>query len=462
MKMKMKLNVPLLNEITLDLRKHVLANRLATVTIVNSTDFIFSFSVYRKEKMFVSLSHGFPFLTLVKIDESISTTGDKNSQILRKELKDAYITDISILNNDRVICFSLLKSNDYYEKEKRSLILELIPHRANMVLLDQNEHIIFVLHQNGLETSRPLMKGLIYQPLVNQNKNNEPASASLDGIKEYASNYIYQAKSSRLKERYHLLFKHIKSKIHSLDNKLITLEIEASRAKDNLINQEYGQTILSLGEDQKELESYLSDKNIEKDYDKSLSYGVNADRFFKKYKKAKRTLEMNKIEKEKSLEKLSYYQSLQNLLPYMNEDDLLELAKELLPHKTSKDVKKNTNKISYVEYKNTRIYFGKNSKQNELLTFKLAKKDYWYFHIKDTHGSHVVIALENPDNETRLIASEICLILANKKDGEIYTTQIGNIKKGASEGLALLKSYKSIYLHDIRECTIELLKHYKS
>ena len=37
------------------------------------------------------------------------------------------------------------------------------------------------------------------------------------------------------------------------------------------------------------------------------------------------------------------------------------------------------------------IYFGKNNRENEYVTFKLADKDDMWLHAKDIPGSHVII-----------------------------------------------------------------------
>ena len=97
-------------------------------------------------------------------------------------------------------------------------------------------------------------------------------------------------------------------------------------------------------------------------------------------------------------------------------------------------------------------------RQNNDISFKIAKKEHFYFHIKDYHGSHVVIANENPNKEMILTASEICLILSNKEAGDIQYTQIKNIKKGPELGLALLQTYDLITLHAVRKETYDLLK----
>nr|WP_281178936.1 NFACT RNA binding domain-containing protein [endosymbiont 'TC1' of Trimyema compressum] len=54
--------------------------------------------------------------------------------------------------------------------------------------------------------------------------------------------------------------------------------------------------------------------------------------------------------------------------------------------------KKETTSTGYV------LLIGKNNKQNDYITFKLAKSNDLWFHAKDYPGSHVL--LRNPNNDT--------------------------------------------------------------
>ena len=79
-------------------------------------------------------------------------------------------------------------------------------------------------------------------------------------------------------------------------------------------------------------------------------------------------------------------------------------------------------------------------------------------HIKDYHGAHVIIRNNNPSNEEKLLAAELCLILSNKSAGEIMIAPMKDVKKGQALGEALLQNYSLIVLNEVRQSTIELLK----
>ena len=112
----------------------------------------------------------------------------------------------------------------------------------------------------------------------------------------------------------------------------------------------------------------------------------------------------------------------------------------------------------FVKVDKTIIGFGKNAEQNNYLTFILAKKDYYYLHIKDHSGSHVVIFSNNPSKEAILVASEIALILSKLDNGEVYLADVKDVKKGDRIGEVNILKYETITLHSIRDETKELIQ----
>lgn len=455
----MKLNFATLKAIVSDVDNKTKDNRISNITLINSRVFLISFSSYRNEKLLVCLDHQHPFISFCQIDEPISTITGGLSDVLRKELKEAIVLGINLLNNDRVVDIHLVKTNDYFEKEEKHLVLELIPFRTNLLLLDKSNNIYYAAHYSSLDNPRPIVRGIPYEPIKKNDSFNENEEIiPLEEIKKQANEYVYQAKAKRILERYEPLFKYIKVRIKSLKQKLKVLDQEYKEASDKLIYQTHGNMILAFINEKEELEKYIQENNLE--IDRNEPIGQIANGYFKRYKKAKRTLEINRQEYNKAIKEIQYLEVCQSQLDYMNDEDMYELAKEIMPHKFKTTNKKEikTSKYSYVLVDWTKIYFGKNMQQNNDISFKIAKKDHYYFHIKDYHGSHVVIANDNPTKEMKLVAAEMCLILSNKTSGDIQYTQIKNIKKGPELGLALLNTYELITLHSIRESTYELLK----
>ena len=123
--------------------------------------------------------------------------------------------------------------------------------------------------------------------------------------------------------------------------------------------------------------------------------------------------------------------------------------------KQQKTVKKQTEKeLPFLKFKSTDgflIFCGRNSRQNELLTVKKAKKDDFWFHIKDLSGAHVVVFSNNKKiSEAAILqAATIAAYYSdakNEKKADVWYTLIRNVKKekGLKLGMVNFKNVKTI------------------
>ena len=454
----MKITASSLKIIAEELTSKIVNNHISNITVINSHDLFLSFSMCRKEKLLVSLNPNNPLVSLITIDNPVGTKVGALSDTLRKELKDAYILGITTINNDRILEIDFIKTNDYFEKEKKKIIIELIPHRPNLILLNENNKIFYATHYTDALNEHPLMKNLIYKEPENNNDFVEEKSFNLVKFKNEVEKYYNVAVHKRLEEQFKPVLQHIKSRIKTLKKKITVLDKEIETAKDNLKSQEIGQMILTYANDEESLLEYIKENEI--DYNQSLTPGVNANKYFAKYKKTKRTLEIDKKEQEKTIDEITYLESCLVQSKFMNEEDIMELTELLFPNKfkMGNSKKKIEAKPGELTVDGVKIYFGKNAKQNDYLTFKKAQKDHYFFHIKDVHGSHVIVGNNKPNKEIILTACELALLLSQKECGDVQCTQVKNIKKGSFLGQALLTSYETYTINSIREETKKLLK----
>lgn len=443
-------------QIEQDLKNNIIGCRINNITLVNSRDFVITLSMIKQEKLLISLNHAFPFLSLAKIDNIPSTIVGNMNDNLRKFIKDAFIVNVGLFNKDRVMQFELQKANELYEKERFFLYIECIPQRPNLIITNEDNIILYAAHYSSVTSNRVIVKNLEYQPLESNISATLDSHQSLEEIKQNIENYFLDCLNTRSKEKFEELFKFIRIRIKSLTKKLTTLDRAIQEAKDKLSYSEIGSNILGYSYSKEDLDNYIKENNIE--YDEKLSAGQNAEKYFKKYKKAKRTIEMNQIEIEKAKDEIEHLSFVLTSSSYMNEEELMSLAKQLVPNKCkSMKIKKEPSFIGSIIVDNTKISFGKNAKANNELTFKLANKTDIYLHIQSLHGAHVVIHDANPTNNVLLTASEIALLFSNQMAGDVYYTQIKNVKKGSSLGEANLLSYKTITLKSVRDLTKKLL-----
>ena len=126
---------------------------------------------------------------------------------------DSLITDISILAEDRIVAFQITKTNDLYEKISKTLIFELVPTKPNLLVVDDKGKNIFVLHEMSLEKSRPLMRGISYEPPLKKGEfktliNDE----SISDYESMAEDKLKESRHKQIKDRFAILFHHLKSR----------------------------------------------------------------------------------------------------------------------------------------------------------------------------------------------------------------------------------------------------------
>lgn len=441
-------------EVVSELREKIIGCKINNITVINSHDFLCSLSMIKSEKLIISLNHQHPFLSLIRVNEGLPTIMGKLNELLRKLMKDAYIVDIGLVNNDRIIRIKTQKANDLYEKVLMDVYLECIPQRANLVFVDQEGKIVHALHYSPLTSNRPILNGLTYELPTQGSSSEEKEVPSLDEIKEKAEKYYQDALLVHKKEKFTPLYRYMKTRIKSLIKKSGVLSLEIANAEIHLKDAEHGNNLLAFQYEKELLNDYIKANNLALDNDKSLV--ENANQLFKRYKKSKRTIEMAKIELDKAKQESDYLEYLLATSKYMDDEELLLLSQELLP---KQNLKKKPANIKYgaIVLGNTKILYGKNASSNNELTFKVATKDDYYLHIKDYHGAHVIIKNNKPTNEEKLLAAELCLILSDKQAGEVMITPMTNVKKGHVLGEALLLNYSTIVLNEVRQSTIDLL-----
>lgn len=455
-----KLNLRGVKELTQELNNKVIDNFISNVSVANSSDITLTFSFYNKEKLLVSLNHNSPFLSFIDSSYSSSTTLGNLNENLRKYIKGSYITKIEQVNGDRVIKFSLTKTNEFYQKDIYYLIIELIPTINNLIILNDKEEILFAKHFSDLTAARPIIKGMKYIPLeTNQGLVETPFD--MNKFKESVHHYLLDIDEKSKKENALPLFNFLKQRHKSLLRKIVVLTKEIDESKKKLEYKEIGETLLTLKDDEENLKDYLP--YIKETYDNNISTLDNANKYFEKYKKSKRTIENDTREIDIAKKSVEEIEHILSIFAYYSDSEIEELYKKYLPKKVKQKRSKEVDARLpyYLIYKGVRIGFGKNKEQNNFLTFKKAEKTDVYLHASNYHGAHVVIFDNDPSEEVILLAAEIALILSNLESGDVYIADIKDVKKGNSLGETFINKYETITLHGVRESTKLLLKEQK-
>lgn len=166
----------------------------------------------------------------------------------------------------------------------------------------------------------------------------------------------------------------------------------------------YGELINTYGynlpEDASELTAlnYYTNETVTIPLDKNLTPQENAQKYFNKYNKQKRTYEALSGLIGDTADDNRYLESISNSLDIaQNEDDLLQIKEELTQagyirrKYTKKKVKIMSRPLHFVSQDGYHMYVGKNNLQNDELTFHFASGSDWWFHAKGAPGSHVIV-----------------------------------------------------------------------
>lgn len=192
----------------------------------------------------------------------------------------------------------------------------------------------------------------------------------------------------------------------------------------------------------------------------TLSPQQNAAKCYKDYTKAKHAqqkLTELLVEGAKELDYLTAV--LHELSQAETEQDLQDIRQELeaggyLHRQTGrKQMKQKPQRpMCFRSTSGIEIFVGRNNRQNDELTLKSALKSEIWLHAQKIHGSHVIIASHNPDDQTVTEAAQLAAYYSQARAGQnipVDFTPVKNVKKptGAKPGMVIYDHYKTAYVN---------------
>ena len=266
----------------------------------------------------------------------------------------------------------------------------------------------------------------------------------------------FNAKKERFQNITSTAIKKVKKRLTAISAK----EKDANLAEDNRIK---GELLLSniyrikQGETECELLNYYNGSMVKITLDSRLSVSKNAENYYKKYNKQKRTLEALKPQREQAEKELNYFLSVLDEIVLSDDmEELIVIGEELenagliiKQNPTNKKNKKQTFCHEYDVY-GFKVRAGRNNTENDKLTFTSKPDDVWV-HAKDYHSSHVLIESlgRSVPEKVLLTACEICAYFSKGRETgktEIVYTQKKNVKKPpkSKPGFCIYDNFKSI------------------
>nr|WP_297573469.1 NFACT RNA binding domain-containing protein [uncultured Peptostreptococcus sp.] len=280
--------------------------------------------------------------------------------------------------------------------------------------------------------------------------------------------YLAKDKKDRINQRASSMKKNLSLKLdrvkHKIDKQMIELNesenADKYRIKGELITSYI--YMIKEGMDKVVLENfYDNNKEIEIDLRVNLSPSENAQKYFKKYNKLKNAGEEISKQMVINIQEKEYLEN--TLLSIENCDDareLKEIREELIREgyiksykMPKKDNKPGTDMRKFTSCQGKLIIVGKNNKQNDYLTLRLADNEDLWFHTKDIPGSHVLIksAGMTVTDEELIEAATLAAYYSKARMSSnvpVDYTMRKNVKKpsGAKPGMVIYEKNKTIYV----------------
>jgi predicted ribosome quality control (RQC) complex YloA/Tae2 family protein len=436
--------------------------------------------MFENKVLVLNLSHGSFIINLnknyfycVPNQINLPETSSHFLTLLRTKIRNGMIINIEQLNYDRVFRLTIKKRNDILQFDIYNLYVELTGNRFNIILTNATNDIIGCINKHQSFYSLPKIKP--YQAVENFFLKDNRYSLIAPNILQYMnSNNLSIDDILQQVDSSNLIYNNLNNPHFIELTKDSSLEIP--KALDLLFNQEKFENIQNnfrtpvqkqldflMGKVQKRI-VFLKDSLEDLSYNKYkedgeylLTYShlgldfINkqrpdiiipnnltiieyANKLFALYKKAKNRLIYNKSEIEKLQEDEQIIIFLKEELSYATRENLIEIKNKLIERKLIKGrFIKPLGKplLLRIEYKGYMISIGRNSEQNEKVTFSLANKEDVFLHVHNYPGSHVIISPFTDDKDILNYAAKQAKkysSLSEEKRATIDYTQVKYVK----------------------------------
>ncbi|HKO42415.1 MAG TPA: NFACT family protein [Pyrinomonadaceae bacterium] len=390
------------------------------------------------------------------------------AQALRSAVGGGHLTSIAKDADERVVRFSFSVNDELGDIHTRVLIAQLTGRSANLYLLDAGGLITHALRQ---PKGKGQQLGEIYQPPP---PTGDAASQEVIPFEDTTS--ISEAldkhyQSEEKQDQLDALVKEISAKFRKGISRL-------KKLKTNLLKDLAGH---GNPDDHKKLGDLLlanistnertADKVLLKDYyaegeptieveiEEGKSLQDAAAESFSRYGKAKRAIDeigSRLVQIDEELQKLEAKQTrLEKAVVEGNEEELRILA-EVKPAVVSRDKKKTPARLPGMRHYRSsdgyEVIVGRAARDNDTLTFRVARPNDLWLHAGDYPGSHVVVrnsSRKDIPHRTIIEAAQLAAKFSQAGEDSKVTVHYTQRKflskpKGAAPGLVRMSTFRSI------------------
>lgn len=307
-----------------------------------------------------------------------------------------------------------------------------------------------------------------------ESQKAESFSALLDGF------YTLRDRRDAMRQKGQALRKTVTNSCQRLKRKLALQEKELSATLDRERLRQLGDILtanihrIQKGQTRVLCEDFYDENmaQIEIPLSPILSPQQNAAKFYKDYTRMKNAQKELTHQIALGTEELSYLESvLDELNRAQTETELEEIRQELhaggYVRLDSGKKRMKAAKLSPMRFESTDgfpIYVGRNNRQNDELTFRLARKDDVWCHASKVHGSHVIISCggKTPPDNTVTQAAQLAAYYAESTGGQnipVDVTTVKQVKKVPSgkPGMVIYHTYRTAIVNPYPDVRIDPL-----
>ncbi|WP_027414528.1 Rqc2 family fibronectin-binding protein [Aneurinibacillus terranovensis] len=298
---------------------------------------------------------------------------------------------------------------------------------------------------------------------------SEGTSETFTSISECLEAFYYgKAERDTVKQRLHDLIRLVSNERNKNAKKIDKLQQTKLEAEDAKRFQQYGELLtanlyqLKRGQTEANVLNYYEEGSpmLTIPLDPALSPSENAQAFFKRYTKAKNSLAVLDEQIEHAYQEVQYLDTILQQIEGAGLQDIEEIREELVEQgyirarhiKNNRKVKPKAPAVEhYQSSEGITILVGKNNRQNDFLTNKLADADDTWLHTKDIPGSHVVIRSRSYGEATLYEAAQLAAYFSKGRESSqvpVDYTAIRHVKKpkGTKPGFVVYEQQKTLFI----------------
>ncbi len=207
--------------------------------------------------------------------------------------------------------------------------------------------------------------------------------------------------------------------------------------------------------------SYYDGSTVKIPLDVKKSPSANAQHYYKRYGKAKTAIKEKKIQIEENDHEIAYLESVAAFIESTGSVEEVDAIRQeltetgyLRPRKKSgfKEKKARPQPLKYKLGSGLTCLVGRNNKENDYLTFRMAQKGDIWLHTKDIPGSHVLIQTEGEQITEEEIFEAAAIAAFHSKASQsqnvpVDYVPIRYVKKpaGAKPGMVIFTNNRTVY-----------------